>query len=199
MKGAQRRSQDDGGDRGARGNRLTGKPDAENLREQFWLFGHPLQGRVTDKVDDKADDGAPFRHRIDDAATEDLDPAAMQTDLGRNNPAAERGKVHAVVSDETCTLADEFCRQRRFARPRWAADEDPVRPGQDDSRVCGFAHFCVVAGKQTVKRAPAMLPSGLVRFSASIVPRCASTICRVIDNPRPEFWPNSSALSLRSV
>ena len=42
------------------------------------------------------------------------------------------------------------------------------------------------------------LRPGFVRFSASMVPRCASTICRVMASPRPEFWPNSSP-SGRSV
>ena len=51
----------------------------------------------------------------------------------------------------------------------------------------------------TTKRAPRMSP-GLVpaMFSAVSVPPCASTICRLIDRPRPEFWPKAS-LDGRSV
>ena len=55
------------------------------------------------------------------------------------------------------------------------------------------------AGSVTTKRAPRTSP-GLVpgMFSAVSVPPCASTICRLIDRPRPEFWPNAS-LEGRSV
>ena len=44
-----------------------------------------------------------------------------------------------------------------------------------------------------MKRAPLMSP-GLVpaMFSAVSVPPCASTIWRLIDRPRPEFWPKAS-------
>lgn len=46
-------------------------------------------------------------------------------------------------------------------------------------------------GSQTVKRAPATSPlPGANRFCAEMRPLCASTICREIDRPSPEFWPN---------
>jgi hypothetical protein len=35
-------------------------------------------------------------------------------------------------------------------------------------------------------------PAASVRFSAQMRPRCASTICREIDRPSPEWVPNFS-------
>jgi two-component sensor histidine kinase len=48
------------------------------------------------------------------------------------------------------------------------------------------------AGSRTMKRAPTTLPSASRRFSAAIFPRRPSTICRLIERPRPECLPNPS-------
>ena len=63
------------------------------------------------------------------------------------------------------------------------------RRGRARQRSCVTA-----AGRRTVKRAPALAVASAStsagrRFSAQILPPCASTICREIERPRPEFWP----------
>src|SRR5262249_25109301 len=61
------------------------------------------------------------------------------------------------------------------------------------------AHGVSPAGSESVKRAPIRVPVfGSCRFSALSEPPCASAICRLIDRPRPEFWPKLSP-SGRSV
>ena len=47
-------------------------------------------------------------------------------------------------------------------------------------------------GRRTTNRAPITLLPMPLRFSAVIWPRSASTICRLIDRPSPECWPNFS-------
>ena len=47
-------------------------------------------------------------------------------------------------------------------------------------------------GNVTTNRAPSTLLPIPRRFSAEICPRSASTICRLIDSPSPECWPNFS-------
>ncbi len=47
-------------------------------------------------------------------------------------------------------------------------------------------------GSRTMKRAPTTRPAASRRFSALMRPFSASTICRLIDRPRPECLPNCS-------
>ena len=47
-------------------------------------------------------------------------------------------------------------------------------------------------GSRTTNRAPITLLPIPRRFSAVIRPRSASMICRLIDRPSPECWPNFS-------
>ena len=56
-----------------------------------------------------------------------------------------------------------------------------------------FSSSSSSAGSVTMKRAPLISP-GLVpaMFSAVRRPPCASAICRLMESPRPEFWPNPS-------
>ena len=56
----------------------------------------------------------------------------------------------------------------------------------------------VLAGSRTVNLAPMRFgsPSSsrpAVRFSATMVPRCASTIWREMERPSPEFWPKPAS------
>lgn len=52
--------------------------------------------------------------------------------------------------------------------------------------------FQAARGSLTRKRAPSTRPLSSRRFSALMRPFSASTICRLIDRPRPECWPNRS-------
>lgn len=58
---------------------------------------------------------------------------------------------------------------------------------------CSGATDQASAGSVTMNRAPLTSP-GLApaMFSAVSLPPCASTICRLIDRPKPEFWPKAS-------
>jgi len=47
-------------------------------------------------------------------------------------------------------------------------------------------------GSRTTKRAPTTRPASSRRFSAAMLPRSPSTICRLMDSPSPECRPNSS-------
>ena len=61
------------------------------------------------------------------------------------------------------------------------------------------AGHLVSAGSSMMNRAPAHVPGSLPAiFSAVRLPPCASMIWRLIERPRPEFWPKSSP-SGRSV
>ena len=48
------------------------------------------------------------------------------------------------------------------------------------------------AGSRTMNRAPTTLPSASRRFSAAMRPRSPSTICRLMERPRPECLPKPS-------
>ena len=49
-------------------------------------------------------------------------------------------------------------------------------------------------GRRNTSRAPVTRPLSSRRFSATRVPRSATAICRLIDRPRPECWPNDSVV-----
>ena len=116
--------------------------------------------------------------------------------------------IDAVVADELCReparlpLVDEFEGKQRLAGAGYAAQDQP-RPAEDQS--CGVdvgaGHFrgrgglsMDTRGSVTVKTAP----ERSARFSATMVPRCASTICLLMARPRPEWSPKCSP-SGRSV
>src|SRR5690606_27972619 len=89
-------------------------------------------------------------------------------------------------------------RQRRLTGPGGAENHYAGSAGNDDRCVeidAAFRrpHGHSWAGRVTTKRAPWNSP-GLDRaiFAAVSLPPCASTIWRLIDRPRPEFWPNAS-------
>ena len=108
---------------------------------------------------------------------------------------------HQTREDELparCGL-NEIEHQPRFARAGRPANEDRLWAGQDCRSMNGggSVHKAYIAGSRTRKRAPRMrsspVPSpgsrGAMRFCASSLPSCASTICFEIDRPSPEFWP----------
>src|SRR5690606_35982432 len=84
-------------------------------------------------------------------------------------------------------------RQFRLAGTGRAPEQNTLRPHHHDRRMMVLRRHQASAGNVTIKRAPAISP-GLepARFSAVRRPPCASMIWRLIDRPRPEFWPNAS-------
>lgn len=92
-----------------------------------------------------------------------------------------------------------------FSRARRPQKQKAGLADNDRSRMHRFAgHYhhaghLVSAGSSMMNRAPAQLPGSLPGiFSAVRLPPCASMIWRLIERPRPEFWPKSSP-SGRSV
>ena len=86
--------------------------------------------------------------------------------------------------------------QRRFAGPGRPEDQDtPTVDGDKPRMPVVDAH---TAGSEMMKRAPATPPGALSArmFSAVSVPACASTICRLMERPSPEFWPKASPAGL---
>ena len=93
-------------------------------------------------------------------------------------------------------VEDEAQRERGFSGTRRPPDEEPNIPHGDATGVEGGRRVRghgQPAGRRTMKRAPVTwgVPSGsvTVRFSAQMRPPWASTICREMERPRPEFWP----------
>ena len=79
----------------------------------------------------------------------------------------------------------------RYARLRHnAAPEDIDYRAPRGPAARGYAP----PGSRTMNRAPVTLPSASRMFSALIRPCRPSTICRLIDRPRPECWPKRSPL-----
>ena len=81
----------------------------------------------------------------------------------------------------------------KTARPSIAMAVAWTRTGSRRDR---YRH--TAAGSRTEKPAPMVAPFASLRFSAQIMPRCASTICFEIESPSPECVPNFSP-SGRSV
>ena len=150
------------------------------------------------------DDRARLARAGNRAAAADLDEAG---DGGRrlgDEAAGDRRNPDPVVGDEGGETApqpeklDRRKRQRGLARAGGPEDQDSRIPGDDRRGVeveppgHGEGRHSS-AGRVTTKRAPWNSP-GLApaMFSAVSLPPCASTIWRLIDRPRPEFWPKAS-------
>ena len=108
----------------------------------------------------------------------------------------------SVRSSETRTANRPASLHRRMSAS--ANDDFPVpespaikTPRSANSTVvacnCSGATDQASAGNVAMNRAPLISP-GLApeMFSAVSLPPCASTICRLIESPNPEFWPNAS-------
>ena len=90
---------------------------------------------------------------------------------GKQRLQGERGFARAGRPDkQESGVTDNNCR----AVGQYAGHDEPFR------------------GRMRMKRAPLRSPLASTTFSASSDPPCASAICRLIDRPRPEFWPNAS-------
>ena len=140
-------------------------------------------------------------------------PAMLRRAGGDEPPSASR-TIHAVVPDQRAKspasprAGDQRQRQRALAGSRRSKDQNAAFA--DDGRPLRGARlpppsaswrerrqFDDEAGARAVPRrlvAVVVSPTGAAglgsgRFTAQIRPPCASTICREIDSPRPEFWP----------
>ena len=123
----------------------------------------------------------------------------------RDQPAVPRIEARPIVADEpreapiARAVRDQLPGQRRFARPgsdRGSGSRPRRRRRRSRARLATLASRLLASApaRRTMKRAPrrrrlAVSSGGPGRFSARIVPRWASMICREIDSPRPEFWP----------
>lgn len=112
-------------------------------------------------------------------------------------------EMNAIIPDErrmAAALGHELHQPQgkaRFAAAGNAGDEHATLPQDNASAMQASAMQAspplrghgVSTGRETTNRAPATDPSALCRFSARMLPRCASTICCEIESPSPEFWP----------
>ena len=138
---------------------------------------------------------------VDDALAAHLELAGERRRSHGDEPAARDRELDAIVGDEPRrgrVAVDQAEDERRLAAPRGAADQDAVRRRSRRRRHArsagrlirrGAAPRIARRGSRAIRRAS---DAGRVRFSATIVPRWASTICFEIDRPRPEFWPKDS-------
>src|SRR5262249_54835627 len=107
----------------------------------------------------------------------------------------------AIVGDEACERqppagggGNQIEREARLARAGRAADQHGARADEHRRGMDGGAgRSRHIAGNRITKRAPKILVSRSLasptRFSARMRPPCASTICREMESPSPEFWP----------
>ena len=140
------------------------------------------------------------------AERDDPDAPDLQMPFDRRHGAGEKPAGagldgHPVVADEGREAPDEARLDKkpvgkgRLAAARRAADQDATLVDDDAARMqARSAQSQPIGLSRTVKRAPRRrgspsAPTGPGRFSARIVPLCASTICREIESPSPEFWP----------
>ena len=149
------------------------------------------------EVHDETDDGHGLEWNPADSEFADLDEPAERFCWPHQQPAVHGLDMHAVIADQArerqragCAGANEREGEDRFARTCRSTDQHRARADEDRGRV-DRGHD---AGRRTTKRAPRTFgPSGSsdtpMRFSARMRPPCASTICREIERPSPEFWP----------
>lgn len=110
----------------------------------------------------------------------------------RDQAAIVRVQNHAIISNQARKswrgMGQERQREVRFARARRATQQQANPVNHKGRGVDRLAH---VAGRRTIKRAPEIVPSPRLRFSARIVPPWARTICREMESPRPELLPKA--------
>src|SRR5690606_5904320 len=101
--------------------------------------------------------------------------------------AVPRREHDLIVGDEDGAPVDEPEREIGLAGTRGTGEEDGAAPDGNRGRV---EHHCA-AGRLTVKPAPIISPRS-IRFSAAMLPSCASTMALAMARPRPECLPNAS-------
>ena len=109
--------------------------------------------------------------------------------------AARLPDLAAVVGDQRPAHGQQAQGEVALAGAGRPLDQNPPPPGRiepgDQARVQDHAR---PSGRVTMNRAPSTRPSPSVRFSARMVPPWASTTCRAMDRPSPEWPPNAAPL-----
>jgi hypothetical protein len=133
----------------------------------------------------------------------DLDEAGNGRRRAYQNSRSGAPQLGLVIGDKAGTTIYQAKGKIGFTCPRRPTEQQATAPDRDRGRVnqCGRCQRGACqrdAGSLTEKRAPIVTPPLSLRFSAQIMPRCASTICFEIESPSPECVPNCSP-SGRSV
>ena len=174
-----------------RGQRDQRNGDAQHRLEP--RFGHALDLTRRDEIDDQRQRrlGAAPRRRTMPTPRTSIRPAIA---AGARTTIRSPARRSTVWSSATRRAPPSI---RRSARSDLPAPDGPRSRTASPSIATAVAwtssvaaHDC--AGRRMQKRAPMTAPSASLRFSAQIMPRCASTICFEIDRPRPECVPNFS-------
>ena len=104
----------------------------------------------------------------------------------RDKHIALKVEHDAVIGHQVGTKGHQLQKQARLARPAFADDQHAAASARRTTCMKHLAHRL----RTMVKTAP-VCPS--VRLDAVIVPPCASTICRDMARPRPEWSPKVSS------
>ena len=189
-----------------------GQLDAENRAAR--ALRHAFDARAGHQVHHQGDGHVAQGLELGDAEPAHLDPAADRVGRPRQEHAVGQLQFGAVVGHQAGALVEQPQRQVGLAGARGPAQQHAERIGRAAARRCEAAsiawrhgHATGVNqlarhdfsrrgnGRRTTKRAPLTARlTGSMRFSAWIVPPCASTIWREIDSPSPEWVPNFSPL-----
>ena len=195
------------------------RPEREARQDHAWIADDPhppasgsRSRRPLEAVDHEADDGgrlvrgpAGSRRRAPRcspaigagprerrAPVPALEAHAIVAHQAGEAAVAAAPRASACAPAATCRRPTARGSGRPPRRPRRSSRESSL----DRQPSLAVSAARVAAGRpRTTKRAPSRAPAprprraGPSRFSAQIRPRCASTICREIDRPSPEFWP----------
>ncbi len=182
-------------------DRKSRKGDACN-RRSFRFRLRQAVGVKRGQIDNPANHGEWLERQAPDSHTSDLDQSLQLLRRPHQQLAIHGLHTGPIVGHQPGKrkqAGDAGIKQpqyqTRFSGTGRAANEH--RPGADQDRRCmnGGTGHGQSAGRRTVKRAPSTngaAPSWVgtpSRFSARILPPCASMICLEIDRPRPEFCP----------
>lgn len=161
---------------------------------------------------DRKDDGIDHR-RIEawnghQSAESDFHQSGNCLGPGRDHSSASGFQPYPIIGHKSGKKAilprifQQEAGQLRLPRPTRPHDQI-ASPTQHDTGCMqvepALVHGDGSAGRVRMKRAPSIRAvSGSRMFSARNDPPCASAICRLMERPRPEFWPKLSP-SGRSV
>ena len=183
--------------RAARSSRGNSTPAIASLRWSAKRGASRLRHQPHDTIDHGA---GQERQRMRDRCLEFL--PGRRSPRAREPPGGRRARSQKADRRQPGGQTSHATGTRRSAQARASSCPTPDAPRIRTPRSPSTSAVAWMlaggkrqpsAGSVTTKRAPRTSP-GLVpgMFSAVSVPPCASTICRLIDSPSPEFWPNAS-------
>jgi hypothetical protein len=135
-----------------------------------------------------------FGERVDahDPDAADLQQTGNWGGCVHSDALSRAPQLDLIVGNKPCPGIDQSQRQIRFSGARPTTEKHGVSRDRDRGGMNQQRSRHDSAGSLIQKRAPIVAPAASLRFSAQIMPRCASTICFEIESPSPEWVPNFS-------